>query len=156
MPNEIKSQNTLIHFITAGSPQALVELGNVAGFNGLGGSAGEINITNLKSARKEFLRALRDGGTVSLEVNLSTLDAGQDALWLLDAAGTIVQFAISLSDGTANPTLVGNTLTPATNRTSFRFTAYVSQLTVNGQADDAIRMQVSLRVTGDILFTQKP
>jgi hypothetical protein len=153
---ELKSQGTAVHFITAGSPQVLRELGKVAGFNGLGGSAGEIDITNLKSVRKEFLRGLRDGGTVSMDLNLDTADVGQDDLWLLDAAGTAVQFCISLSDGTNNPTLTGNNLTPPNNRSSFKFTAFVQQMTVNGQSDDAIRISLSLRVTGDILFTQKP
>lgn len=153
MTEGIKTQGTEIHFLSAGSPAALVELGYVKSFGGLGGTASEIDVTHFQSARKEFLRGLRDGGTVNLGVILVAADAGQQALFALDDAGTAVQFCISLSDGVAPPTETGGVIVAPADRASFIFTAFVQQATVNGDADNAVMMDVQLRVTGDVTKT---
>ena len=118
MTEGIKTQNTAIHFLGVGSPASLFKLGYVKSFGGLGGSASEIDVTHFESARKEFLRGLRDGGTVNLGVILVATDAGQQALYALDDAGTATKFCISLGDGVALPVESGGTITPPIDRTS--------------------------------------
>jgi hypothetical protein len=151
---EVKSQGTEIFFVSSNSPQSLVKLAKVTSFDGLGGNASEIDITNFDSVRREFLRGLRDGGTVSLGCNLNPESASQDQFWDLEADGDSTYWCIALSNGTADPTLNGNGITAPTNRSSFIFQAFVSQATVAGQTDDAVRVQISLRVTGDVTYTQ--
>lgn len=152
---EVKSQGTEIHFVTSSSPQSLQKLAKVSTFDGLGGSASEIDITNFDSVRKEFLRGLRDGGTVSLSLNLSPGDTSQREFFALEADGDSTYWCISLADGTANPTLNGNSITAPVSRSSFIFQAFIQQATITGTQDDAIRVQCQLRVTGDITYTPK-
>lgn len=153
MTTAIKSQLTEIHFIKPASPSELVKLGQVASFDGLGGSAGEIDTSHFDSVRKEFIRGLRDGGTVSMEVIFAPNDPGQIELFALDDDGDAVRWCISLSDGTTDPTANGTggiTQPSSSDRTSFAFDAFVQQATISGQTDDKITVSLQLRVTGDI------
>jgi Phage tail tube, TTP, lambda-like len=152
---EVKSQGTEVFFVSADSPQTLNKLAKVSTFDGLGGSASEIDITNFDSTRKEFLRGIRDGGTVNLSLNLSPGDSTQTKFFALEADGDSVYWCIALSDGTPDPTLSGNAITAPASRSSFIFQGFVQQATITGQQDDAIRCQVQIRVTGDITYTPK-
>lgn len=156
MSGEVNTQGTEIFFVSSNSPQAIVKLANVTSFDGLGGQASEIDITNFDSLVREFRRGLRDGGTVSLGLNLDPGNAAQSQFWDLENAGTTVYWCIAASDGTADPTLLGNALVAPAARTSWIFQAYISQATTSGQVDDVYRVQVSLRVSGQVTYTPKP
>jgi len=147
----IKAQNTQIFFLKAYSPSEVVKLGKVTGFDGLGGSASEIDASHLESIRREFLRGLRDGGTVSMTLLLDPTDESHSDFFQLDDEGDPTAWCIALSDGTAQPTVsVPGELVAPVNRTSFIFQAFVMQASISGAVDGLVEASLQIRVTGDI------
>lgn len=146
-----KAQNTQIFFLKAGSPSEVQKLGKITGFDGLGGTASEIDASHLESVRREFLRGLRDGGTVSLTILLDPTEESHADFFALDDDGDPVAWCVALSDGTAQPTVTtpGEIVAPV-NRSSFIFDAFVNQATISGQVDGLVEVSAQLRVTGDI------
>jgi hypothetical protein len=146
-----KAQNTQIFFLKAGSPSEAVKLGRITGFDGLGGTASEIDASHLESVRREFLRGLRDGGTVSITILLDPTEDSHSDFFALDDDGDPTAWCVALSDGTAAPTVsVPGVFVPPANRSSFIFSAFVQQATISGQVDGLVEVSAQLRVTGDI------
>jgi hypothetical protein len=147
MPKGIKTQKTALYFAVA---DAMLKLGALTEFNGLGGQKGEIDATNLDSDAKEFFTGLEDSGTFSCNINIDPADGSQQALFDIKDSGEVVTFVLALSDGTAAPTIVTDVVTAPTARTAFIFDASVQQFTVSGGADSIVKGAVSLRITGSI------
>jgi len=148
MAKGIKTQKTELYFVNNDVAPALVKLGALTDFSGLGGQKAEIDATNLDSLAKEFFTGLEDPGTFSVNLNLDPSDAVHQALLKVKDDGTINDFVLCLSDGSAAPTYSTGTITPPTARTSVHFQASVQQLTVSGAADAIVKAAVQLRITG--------
>lgn len=147
----IRSQKTRLYFVTNDVSPVLVYLGAFTNFNGLGGSHSEIDATNFESDAKEYFAGLEDNGTFSADLNLDPSDSSHQKLMKVKDDGTNNQFALCLSDGTSPPTLDshGAVVAPS-GRTSFVFTASVQQFTLSGAADNIIKGQIQLRITGSV------
>lgn len=116
-----------------------VPLGEVTDFDGPGGSNSEIDITSLDSTSREFRNGLRDSGEVSLSMNFVPGDAGQIYLRQRQAITNVpTRFVMTLTN------------TPATLIT---FDAFVREFTIAGAADDKVSASVTLRVTGDVTWS---
>ena len=115
------------------SPQAAV--GQVISISGPDGSVGEIDVTHLASTGKEYIGALPDFGTITMEVvwdpNLGT----HSSLWTDFLAQTVASYQIRLSDSPQS------TLT---------FNAYPSQYSANLATDDKVGATISLKVSGSV------
>lgn len=153
MAKGIKVQKTELYFVNNETTPALVKLGAITDFSGLGGQKAEIDATNLDSLAKEFFTGLEDSGTFSVNVNLDPSDAVHQELFKVKDDGTINQFVLCLSDGSTAPTYTTGTLTPPTARSSFQFTASVQQLTISGAADAIVKGALQLRISGPIVKT---
>lgn len=110
--------------ITAGT------VGEVSGLSGFDGQAAEIDVTNMLSVAKEFLTGLQDFGNMQFNMFLVT-DTGQAALRSAKETQAAKVFSITLSNG-----LVAACV------------AFVKQLTFSADPDDAVKSQVTLRITG--------
>ena len=112
-----------------------VEIGQVVSISGPDGGVGEIDVTNLASTGKEYIGALPDFGSISMEViwdpNLGT----HSSLWTDFLAQTVTSYQIRLSDSPQS------TLT---------FNAYVSGYSANLATDDKIGATVTLKVSGSV------
>lgn len=148
-PKGIKTQKTALYFASA-TDADVTKLGAITDFNGLGGQKGEIDATNMDSDAKEFFTGLEDSGTFTLGVNIDPKDASQQDVFDLKDSGEVVRWVLALSDGTAAPTVADNVVTLPATRTMFAFDASVQQFTVSGAADNIVKGQLSLRITGAI------
>lgn len=151
-PKGIKTQKTGIYFAVAAAVSKLIA---ITDWNGLGGQKGEIDATNMDSDAKEFFTGLEDSGTLSLGINLDPREVSQQALWDLKDSGEVVPWYLGLSDGTAAPTVTDEAIVAPAARTGFAFEASVQQLTLSGAADNIVKGQITLRITGKILPTWK-
>lgn len=156
MAGELKTQGTQLYLLdNAVSPAEVVRITNLTTFDGLGGAASDIDITNFDSLAREYLVGLVDNGTSSFGMNLDPQSAVHQRL-LAIRGGDRFAWAIGMSDGTAAPTIAaGDVFTLPTTRSWFTFTASVQEATIAFQTDDAVRVQGSLRVSGAITLTPK-
>jgi len=130
----ISAQGTVISIESADSPGTFVPIGNVKSFSDLeGGSAGEIDVTDMTSTAKEFLIGLRDNGSVTLSVLHKRGDPGQDIVDDRRADGAAANFKVELPDSS-----------------EATFTALVKKFSKSGGVDAAVTGSIELRVTGDV------
>ncbi len=128
--------NTLGLAYTSGgtaTPQTYTSVANVKSFNGFGGMASEIDVTNLSSTAKEFRLGLQDFGTITIEVSVDYSDAGQNALRTAQAAGTERTFRLNFP-----------------NARVATFNGYVKGAPVQGGVDATVEGSFEIRINGNV------
>jgi len=122
-----------------GPPETFTAIGEVIGISGVGGgSASEIDVTNLASSGKEFLMGLKDEGEVSVTLNLDTGDTQQTALRTARDNSILKNFELELTD--SPPTILS-------------FSAFVKTFNVGVAVDDKIGLETSLRISGAVTWS---
>ncbi len=131
-----------------GSPQTVVVLAQVKGITGIGGSRNIIDITNLDSLVKEKAAGLQDPGNGQFDLILDPTNAGHELLETLSTqtSNATKQFYLGFSDGTAPPTLVGNTLTAPATRTGVSFKGFIKQYQRDFAVDSVIMVKCGVEV----------
>jgi hypothetical protein len=150
---KVKTQGTEIYLLDdTDTGNEVRKVGAITGFSGIGGEAGEIDVTDMDSVAREFLAGLKDNGTVSLNFDYDPQDESQQTLDALQG-GPNKRFLIALSESDTQPTFATSTYTLPTDRTTFDFNAGVRSFQLDASADDAWRGTMNLRVSGDITKT---
>lgn len=148
----LKTQGTEIFILDAtNSGSEVQKIGRVTGFSGVGGQAGEIDVTNFDSTAREFLAGLKDNGTVNVNIDWDPQDASHVTLDSL-VGGASTRFIIACSDGTTDPSYTSTFVIP-TDRTTFDFTGSVLSFQKDSETDNVWRASVQIRVSGDITIT---
>jgi len=114
-----------------------VPCGEITSIDGPGGSNSEIDVTSMNSTSKEFRNGLRDSGEVSLEMNFVPGDVGQ----------------IDLREQQAETNTAGNYVMTLSDDTTLSFSAFVRDFRINGAVDDKVSASCTLRVTGDVTWS---
>lgn len=149
---KVKTQGTEIYLLDdTDTGNEVRKIGAITGFSGIGGEAGEIDVTDMDSVAREFLTGLKDNGTVTLNFDYDPQDASQQTLDSL-VGGANKRFVIGLSESATAVTYTSDFQIP-TDRTTFDFNAGVRSFQLDAQADDAWRGTMTLRVSGDITKT---
>lgn len=149
---KVKTQGTEIFLLDdTDSGNEVRKIGAVTGFSGVGGEAGEIDVTDMDSTAREFLVALQDNGTVTINFDYDPQDTSQQTLDSL-VGGANKRFVVCLSEAGTDVSYTSQFELP-TDRTTFDFNAGVRSFQLDGQADDAWRGTMTLRVSGDITKT---
>jgi hypothetical protein len=130
-----KAQGTLLQIGNGGSPETFTSIGQIRSFDGPGGSAAEIDTTNLSSSAKEFVLGLKDNGSITCEAFFDATDAGQLAVRAARDALEVRNYKLVL---------------PFSPAITWAFQAYASDFSISGGVDDVINLTMSFRVTGDI------
>jgi hypothetical protein len=123
------------------TPGTYTPIAEVRSFSGPGGTAAIIDATTLGSTGKEKLMGLQDEGTLTLELNFSPGDTGQQALLADRAAQTRKSFKITFSDA---------------NNATATFTAYVTGFTVGGGVDALTTATVTLEISDAVVWDFNP
>lgn len=136
----ITAQNTKI-FINTGTVASptFTLIPNVVSFNGPGGTAQVIDVTNLASVAKEKRAGLADEGQLSLTLHYNPDDTVHQAIRTARSNRTQKQFRIEFTDD--SPT------------TKWTFFGYVLGFSVSGSVDSAIESQVTIEIDGPITET---
>lgn len=111
-----------------------VTVGNLTSYNGPDGQAGDIDITNLASAAKEYLIGLQDNGQISFNVHTDDADQGQIMLLLSRQLQAMVNHVLTLRNGKTRT-----------------FMASCKQFAEQGGVDAAIQSSVVCRISGAVV-----
>ena len=140
------SQGTVLA-IESATPSTFIDIAEITDWDGLGGGeASDIDATSLDSTAKEFRIGLMDAGSVTLSMFWLPHDEGQKMLASSQVAQSIKNFKVtfneSLDSGITTPTVA-------------TFQAGVKSFPgMGGSVDDIVRGSATLRITGEITFTE--
>lgn len=148
MSGEIRTQGTETWVLdTTQSPPALLKIGNVTGYGDFGPQADDIPTTNLESVRVEKIAGLPDDGDATLNINLADIAAHRFLSRVV--GGERFFWYFGYSDGAADPTIVGDVLTPPVSRTGDRVYGSVKSFRKQVNTNDILRVTVALAISGD-------
>ncbi len=148
----LKTQGTDIYLLDAtNSGSEVIAIGRVTGGSGVGGEAGEIDVTDLASTAREFVTGLKDNGSVSLDINWDPQDASHKRLDEI-VGGDNYRFVICGSEASTAITY-GSDFDIPTDRTTLDFNAGVRSFQKDFSTDEVWRGSVTMRVSGDITIT---
>jgi predicted secreted protein len=96
-----------------------------------------IDVTSLDSAGgyREFIAGFRDAGTVTLKMNF-----------------TRVTYNVMIADFESNILQNYNIILPDTEVTSFEFEGLVTELPLSIPADDKVTVDVTIQISGPVVF----
>ena len=129
------SQGMTIGIGDGASPEVYTTINEINTISGPGGSASEIDVTDLNSTAKEFRLGLSDSGTITLALNYIPANVQHALLRSRWVDGVITNFRITFTDSP-------NTL--------WTFAAFVQELSVENGVDAVTTGSVTLRVSGSI------
>lgn len=129
----VSTQGTKLEIETA-TPDTFIEIIGVTDVVDPTGEASDLDSTNLKSTRKEYIPGLEDSPAVTINGQKDAADPGQQAL--AAAVGTTKKFRQTLSDGEI-----------------MAFDAVVKKYGPSGSVDGVLMFAASIRPTGDITYT---
>ena len=115
------------------TPVAWTAVGEIADFDGPGGSASIIDVSHLSSTRKEKLMGLPDSGQFTFSLNRVFSNTGQQALETAWANRTLKDFQVTYPDTTVQS-----------------FSGYVLSFSSSGAVDDKISGSVTIEITGEV------
>lgn len=145
----VKTQGTSLFLIDAG---AAVKFACPTGITGLGGATDQIDTTCLGDNERTYVQGLANPGTVSVPFNFDPTQASHQLLFALKEAGTNVPWMVCLSDGTAEPTVVGGAFVAPTLRTSAEFVAYISDVNIDVATNEVVRGTLTLQRSGAVTW----
>lgn len=122
-------------WVSAGSPTAYVEVGNVRNVDFDTGSSAKVDMTNLSSQWKEFLLGLPDPGSLTFEVDYNIGDVGQAALRSARINRLKCDLQVVLPSG----------VTPTATMQGF-----VCKFPIQTSVDNPVKTQVEVYLTGPI------
>ena len=138
MSEAIEAQGTTFNIRNqAGS--AWLEIGEVTNFGGPGGSAGVIDVSHLKSTRREKRMGLPDEGQETLNGNRVQSDVGQKEFLRARAARELKEFQVIYSDGSMD-----------------EFEGYCLQFSKSGAVDAVVTFSATIEITGEVTETEAP
>jgi hypothetical protein len=114
-----------------------IPIGEITSFDGPGGTNSEIDITSLNSTSREFRNGLRDSGEVTLEMNFVPGNVGQ----------------VDLRTQQANTNTPGTYVMTLSTAQTITFSAFVREFSISGSVDDKVSASVTLRVTGNVTWS---
>ena len=134
---DTKTQGTQLKIGDGASPEVFTKIPGISSVGGMGGGeAQDIDTTDFDSVAMEFLQGLPDEGTLTFSGNYDPASAQQTLLDTKRAAQESANFQVV-----------------DVNNTTFSFTAFVKSFEKVADANDAWRLNLSLRVTGAITKT---
>lgn len=119
----------------AASPEVYTTIPEITTISGPGGSASEIDVTDLSSTAKEFRLGLQDEGSISFTINYIPGNTVHAGLRTDRAASTLRNFRIAFTDSP---------------QTTWTFAGYVNGFTVDNGVDNVTTASVTIRISGVI------
>lgn len=149
----VRTQLTELFFVTTipESDPIVVKLSCPTGVTGVGGGAkDQLEDTCLDTVGdKTFKAGLGSPSPISVPFNFIPSSVSHQVLFALKASGVVIPWMVSLSDGTAIPTLNSDAgMDAPALRTSASFLAYVSEVNIDIATNEIVRGTLSLQRSG--------
>lgn len=136
MSDAIESQGFYLEIGDGESPETMIEVKEITGWNGPDGQASEIDKTHTRSPAKEFGMGLQDNGNFSIDTNFLPKDPGQNLMRTAKATRQLQNFKANYSDGSTE-----------------EFQGFVLSATKSGGVDAKVDGSFTIRITGAVTFT---
>lgn len=117
-------------------------VGEIVDFSGPGGSAQVIDVSHLRSTRKEKRMGLPDEGQITFNLNFVPGDAGQVAFRNARASRAEQNFIINFADDTET-----------TNATTAMFAGFATEFSVSGGIDNKVSGSAKIEITGAVTWS---
>lgn len=131
-----EAQGTVISYSDGGSPSAFTAIGRVIGFNGPGGSATPIDVSDLDSMAKEKRMGLPDEGQITMDLNYEPDNATHQAMRTARRNRTRLEFKITYTDTAPN--------------TVDAFFGYVTGFQIQGAVDQVLKGSMTVEIDGPV------
>ncbi|MFV1982997.1 MAG: hypothetical protein ACC657_05590 [Thiohalomonadales bacterium] len=138
--NALASQGMTVSVGDGASPEIFTVIPELSDISGPDGSAGEIEVTDLSSTAKEFIRGLTDNGNISgtmMYIPKNTVHA-QLRSDFASATEIARNYRLHFTDSP---------------RTYWDFNAYVATLSISNSLDSVTSANLTLRIKGGISET---
>jgi hypothetical protein len=148
--NAFETKGTKLYFVDSTGLQVL-SVSCPTGVTGVaGGTKDQIDTTCLDETGdvRTSIGGFADATEVSVPFILYDGDASHQDLFTLKTSGEVVAWMLALSDDTTAPTLASDGLEPPTNRTTFSWDGYVSNLTIDAAINDVVRGTLTVKPSG--------
>jgi hypothetical protein len=155
----IKSQGTLLWTIDP-ADDSLLLVGCVTSIDGIDTTIGQNETTCLGDTTRTYISGLGTPGAATFGINFDPADASHVRLHKLKVAGTTLQWAIGMSDGTSAPTVHVDTAGDATfqvpaTRSWIVFEGFMNSYPFTFALDAVVASTVGIQVSGDPVLTPK-
>lgn len=149
------TQGTQIYFIDP-STSLPVEVTQVTGFDPGGSPTDEIDTTSLTDTDKTYLAGLRSPTEATIEINADPTESSHLRLHALYLLGTVLEWAIGWSDGTAAAAVDSSVdYDLPTSRTWYRIDGYVKDFPFNFAVNSVVKSTITIRRSGTSSLTEK-
>lgn len=125
-------------------------------------SISEIETTSLESSARQYVPGLQEPSTATIEIDPDPTKESHIRIYQLfdPEAGSNAQsyqWVIGWGDGTTEPTInvAGDDFTLPTSRTWCRFEGYISGFPFNFQVNATVTSTISIRRSGNVVWTPK-
>lgn len=141
MSDAVSAAGTYLSRQSDSSPSEYIELAEVKSFGGPNQDSEEIDVTHLRSPgrRREYLQSFLDSGELPMNLNALLGNATHQQLQADYDSGDVVEYKLTFPD-TSTAT----------------FDAYVKSIGVAAQVGNALEMNGTLRITGEITWAYAP
>ena len=144
----LKTKGTELYMVLPGSTPSLVKVGCPKGISGLGGSKPQIPLTCLDSAEQQFDPGMAAPGQMTVNLDYDPTKVSHTELWDMFADDTVTTWIVCASDGTAPPTISGDTVTYPTTRTFWSFEGYIADLPLDFQLNSVVKSTMQVQRSG--------
>ena len=152
----VRTQGTELFFVDTltSSVAALVKVSCPTGITGLGGAADQIEDACLDTVGdKTYQRGLGNPGQVSVPFNLIPRETSHQLLFDMKTDGRVFAWIACLSESATDPTLdTDDTIIAPATRSSFEFSAFVSDVNIDVATNEIVRGTLTLQRSGDVTF----
>lgn len=147
------TQGTQIYFIDPDT-DVVTEVTGVTTFNPGGAPRDEIDTTSLTDTDKTYEPGLRSPTDASMDINADPTNASHLRLFALFLAGTVLEWAIGWSDGTAAAVGDSTGYDLPTSRTWFRFDGFVKDFPFDFSVNSVVKSTITIRKSGTSSLTE--
>lgn len=151
----LKTQGTMLYTIDPEDDTLLV-VGCVISIDGVDTTLDQIETTCLDASARTYVAGLATPGTASFQINFDPADDSHVRLHELKVAGTELEWAIGLSDGTAPPTVDtdGEFVLPTT-RSWIAFDGFMNSYPFAFALNAVVTSNVGIQISGEPTVTPK-
>lgn len=157
----ILSQGTQIYAlvppVSGTGPKTVLAIECATAFSPGGAPADQIEDTCLEDQDRSYKKGLRTPGQASLTVNADPTNASHIRLHQLSETNgdTTIDWAVGWSDGTAAPTVDGDSFDLPNTRTWFTFRGYVSDFPFDFAANTVVSTAATIQRSGGSAWIPK-
>lgn len=151
----IETQGTKLYVVDP-DDESLIEVGCVTSIDGIDTSIEQIETTCLEDTARTYVSGLATPGSASFGINFDPSDTTHVRLHEMKTAGTTLNWALGMSDGTADPTVdSAGTFDLPTTRSWIRFNGFMSSFPFTFAANAVVQSTVGIQISGDPLLFEK-